>query len=71
MSITRGCLLVLGPCLVGSLTGAVALRLVSLRDQRGRIWLYAGTSEYLVVLVQFILSSENLSSADNQQERSS
>ena len=37
----------------------------------GKIWLYAGTSENLAVLVgksNFIVS-KNLSSADNQQER--
>ena len=33
-----------GPCLVGSLTGAVALILTFSEVKRGRIWLYAGTS---------------------------
>jgi hypothetical protein len=56
---------------VGSLTGAVALRSwLHYEAKRGRIWLYAGTPENLPVLVTiFDNSSENLSSADNQQER--
>ena len=36
---------------MGSLTGAVALTLtITPRLARGRIWLYAGISEYLTVL---------------------
>jgi len=53
---------------VDSLTGAVALRLTFSEVNRGRIWLYAGTSENLQVLVAEIGGSENPSSADNQQE---
>lgn len=53
-----------GPCLAGSLTGAVALRryqtsllpdILSGAVSRGASWLYAGTSEYGIVLI-----SENL-----------
>ena len=74
-----------GQCQMGSLTGAVALThiLFSLSpDLSGKNMLgrsdgdigyqirpYAGTSEYLALLIALRCGSENASSADNQQER--
>ena len=61
--------------MAGSLTGAVALTTSHNSPQRilvtGRIWLYAGTSGVSsgTNLERKLLDSENLSSADNQQER--
>lgn len=45
-----------------------------MNDRSYKIWLIAGTSEYLALLVErtyfrYVFGSENVTSADNQQER--